>query len=158
MSEAHKSELHRIAKQLQRTFQGRAFHGPSVEEALEGVTAKMAGARSPGGAHNIWQIVLHMTFWQDTARRWLQGDTRRPEPDEDWAEVTDKSEGEWRKALWNLRRSNELLRDEIMALDESRLMDPMFDGMVRVDTVLRGIIQHNVYHSGQISLLKKVKS
>ena len=152
------SELHRIVKQLQRTFQGRAFHGPSVEEALEGVTAKMAGARSPGGAHNIWQIVLHTTFWQDTARRWLQGDTQRPGPGEDWTQVTDKSEGEWRKALWNLRRSNELLRDETMALDESRLQEPMFEGMVRVDTVLRGIIQHNVYHSGQISPLKKLKS
>lgn len=158
MTEPHINELHRIVKQLQRTFQGKAFHGPSVEEALEGVTAKMAGARTPGGAHNIWQIVLHMTFWQDTARRWLQGDTRLPDPDEDWPAVGDRGDGAWRKALWNLRRSNELLRDEIMAIDEARLQEPMFEGMVRVDTALRGIIQHNVYHSGQISLLKKVKS
>lgn len=152
------SEVHRIAKQLQRTFQGRAFHGPAVEEALEGVTAKMAGAKSPGGAHSIWQIVLHMTFWQDTARRWLQGVHRRPEPGEDWTEVTNKSEGEWRKALWNLRRSYELLRDEAMLLDEARLQEPMFEGMSRVEVVLHGIIQHNIYHTGQISLLKKVQS
>ena len=134
------SEVHQIAKQLQRTFQGRAFHGPAVEEALEGVTAKLAAARSPGGAHNIWQIVRHMTFWQDTARRWLKGDYRRPGPNEDWQEITDTSEGEWRKELWNLRRSNELLRDEVMLLDESRLEDPMFDGMVKVGVVLHGIV------------------
>lgn len=152
------SEVHRIAKQLQRTFQGRAFHGPAVEEALEGVTAKMAAARSPGGAHNIWQIVRHITFWQDTARRWLQGDHRRPGPGDDWADVIDKSEGEWRKTLWNLRRSNELLRDEAMLLDEARLQEPMFEGMIRVEVVLHGIIQHNIYHAGQISLLKKIQS
>jgi DinB superfamily len=152
------SEVHKIVKQLQRTFQGRAFHGPAVDEALEGVTAKMAAARSPGGAHNIWQIVEHMTFWQDTARRWLQGDRTRPEPGTDWKPVEDKSDGAWRKALWNLDRSNELLRDEVMLLDESRIEEPIFDGFAKTEVVLRGIVQHNVYHAGQISLLKKMQS
>jgi len=152
------SEVHRIVKQLQRTFQGRAFHGPAVEEVLEGVTAKMASARSPGGAHNIWQIVLHMTYWQDTARRWLQGDTRRPRPGEDWTTPQDTSEGAWGRAIADLSHANELLRDEVMLLDEPRLEEPIFEGMVRVETVLRGIVQHNVYHSGQISLLKKMQS
>ncbi len=152
------SEVHRIAKQLQRTFQGRAFHGPAVEEALEGVTAKMAAARSPGGAHSIWQIVLHVTFWQDTVRRWMQGNTERPGPDEDWPEIAEKTEGEWKKTLWNLRRSYELLREEIMVLDESRLDEPLFEGMSKVYVALHGIIQHNIYHAGQISLLKKIQS
>jgi uncharacterized damage-inducible protein DinB len=151
------SEVHRIVKQLQRTFQGRAFHGPAVEEALEGVTAKMAAAKSPSGCHNIWQIVEHMTFWQDTARRWLQGDTRRPAPDEDWTTLEDKSDGAWRKTLWNLERSNELLIDQVMLLEESRLEQPIFEGMSRVEVVLHGIVQHNIYHAGQISLLKKMQ-
>jgi ABC-type sulfate/molybdate transport systems ATPase subunit len=82
-------EVHRIAKQLQRTFQGRAFHGPAVEELLEGMTAKTAATRVTGVSHTIWQIVLHMTYWQDTARGWLQGSTRRPSPGEGggWPEV-----------------------------------------------------------------------
>jgi hypothetical protein len=152
------SEVHRIAKQLQRTFQGRAFHGPSVEEALDGVTLKIAKARSPNGAHNIWQIVLHMTFWQDTARKWLKGNTKRPGPDEDWPKIKEKTAGEWKKAQWNLKRSYELLRDEIMALDESRLEEPLFENMSKVYVALHGIIQHNIYHAGQISLLKKIHS
>jgi uncharacterized damage-inducible protein DinB len=149
------SEIHRIAKQLQRTFQGRAFHGPAVEEALEGVTARMAAAHPPRVTHSIWEIVRHMTFWQDTARRWLQGDTRRPDPDEDWPEVTDISEGAWKATLAELRRSNSELRDAVLLLDESRLEQPLFEQMLKAETVLHGIIQHNIYHTGQIALLKK---
>lgn len=150
------SEVHRIAKQLQRTFQGRSFHGPAVDEALEGVTAKIAAARSPAGAHSIWQIVRHITFWQDTACRWLKGDTRRPEPDEDWETIKDKSEAAWQHALAALRHSNAQLRDEVMTLDEARLEQPLFEGMTKVYVALHGIIQHNIYHAGQISLLKKI--
>ncbi len=150
------SEVHRIAKELQRTFRGRAFHGPAIEEALEGVSAKTAAKRSPAGAHSIWQIVLHVTFWQDTACRWLKGDTHRPGPDEDWPEVGEKSEAAWQQALADLRRSNEHLRDEMMLLDEHRLEDPIFEGMSKVYVAVHGIIQHNIYHAGQISLLKKI--
>jgi uncharacterized damage-inducible protein DinB len=152
------SEVHRIAKQLQRTFQGRAFHGPAVEEALDGVTAKMASARSPGGAHNIWQIVLHITVWQETLRRWLQGDLHRPSDAEDWPKLTDKSEAAWAEAKKRLRQSNDALRDVAMTLDESRLEQPLGDGMSKVYVALHGIIQHNIYHAGQISMLKKMKS
>ena len=151
------SEVHRIAKQLQRTFQGRAFHGPAVEEALAGVTAKVAAAPSPSGGHSIWQLVQHMTFWQDTVRRWLQGDHKRPAPDEDWLKIKDKSEAAWQEALRALRKSNDLLRDEVMVLDESRLEEPIFEGMSKVYVALHGIIQHNTYHSGQISLLKNIR-
>jgi uncharacterized damage-inducible protein DinB len=152
------SEVHRIAKQLQRTFQGRAFHGPTIEEALEGISAKTAAAKTPGGAHNIWQIVLHVTFWQDTVRRWLQGEAVRPGPGDDWPEVRDKSEAAWQLALRDLRRSNEQLRDEAMLLDEARLEEPIFEGMSKVYVAVHGILQHNIYHAGQVSLLKKINS
>jgi uncharacterized damage-inducible protein DinB len=152
------SEVHRIAKQLQRTFQGRAFHGPAVEEALDGVNAKMAAARVRGSTHSIWQIVKHMTFWQDTARDWLKGSTRRPAPGEDWSQITDKSEAAWQQARKDLRRAYDQLRDEVLLLDEKHLEEPIFEAMSKVEVVLHGIIQHNIYHAGQISLLKKMQS
>jgi len=150
------SEVHRIAKQLQRTFQGRAFHGPAVEEALQGVSAKTAAAMSPAGIHSIWQIVEHVAFWQDTACGWLQGKTNRPEGGEDWPPINDTSELAWQGALAHLRGSNNRLRDEVMILDEARLEEPIFEGMSKVYVVLHGIIQHNIYHAGQIAILKKL--
>lgn len=151
------SEVHRIAKQLHRTFQGRAFHGPAVNEALYGVPAKAAAAPSPTGGHSIWQLVHHMTFWQDTVRRWLEGDQRRPGPGEDWPPIKDSSDAAWQEALRALRKSNEDLRDVVMTLDESRLEEPIADGMSKVYVALHGIIQHNIYHTGQIALLKNIR-
>jgi hypothetical protein len=151
------SEVHRMAKQLQRTFQGRAFHGPAVEEALAGVTAKGAASRSSGTAHSIWEIVEHITFWQDTVRRWLQGDSRRPADLEDWPAIRDTSEAAWQDTLRRARKANDELRDVVMALDESRLDEPMLEGMPKVYVALYGIVQHNTYHAGQISLLKKLQ-
>jgi uncharacterized damage-inducible protein DinB len=150
------SEVHRMAKQLQRTFQGRAFHGPAVEEALAGVTAKAAASRSSGTAHSIWQIVEHITVWQDAVRRWLQGDPRRPADAEDWPVIQDTSEAAWQDTLRRARKANDELRDVVMALDESRLDEPMLEGMPKVYVALYGIVQHNTYHAGQISLLKKL--
>lgn len=150
------SEVHRIVKQLQRTFRGRAFHGPAVEEALEGVTSDVARAASPGGAHNIWQIVEHVIFWQDTATGWLKGKKNRPSPNEDWPAVAGKDEKAWQQTLQRLRTSNDHLRDEVMVLEESRLEEPVFEGLSKVYVMLHGIIQHNIYHAGQISLLKKI--
>jgi len=67
------SETERIAKQLERTFTGPAWHGPAVEEVLAGVTADVAARPSPGGVHSVWQIVDHMWYWSDVVRRWIAG-------------------------------------------------------------------------------------
>ena len=150
------SEVHRVAKQFQRTFVGRSFHGPALEEALAGVDAQLAAAQSPNGAHSIWQIVLHLTFWQDTIRRWLQGEGVRPGPGDDWPEVRQTNDETWQDAMQDLERAHDQLRDEIMLLDESRLEEPIIEGMSKTYVALHGIIQHNIYHAGQIALLKKI--
>ncbi len=152
------SEIHRMAKQLQRTYQGRAFHGPAVEEAVAGVSAKTAASRSTGAAHSIWQIVEHITVWQEAVSRWLRGDPRRPTDAEDWPTIKDTSEAAWQDTLRRAHKANDDLRDVVMALDESRLDEPMLEGMPKVYVALYGIVQHNTYHAGQISLLKKLQS
>jgi hypothetical protein len=149
-------ETERIAKQIEKTFKGRAWHGPAVEEALQGVDAKVAAAPSPGGAHNIWQIVEHMIIWQDAVGRWLAGDTSRPKDEESWPPIPDTSEQAWQAALARLRRSHEFLATQVARLDDARLDQRVFEGMPSVYVTLHGIIQHNLYHAGQIAILKKI--
>ena len=102
--------------------------------------------------------VKEVTDELETLRRWLQGDLHRPSNEEDWPKLTDKSEAAWAEAKKRLRQSNDALRDVAMTLDESRLEQPLGDGMSKVYVALHGIIQHNIYHAGQISMLKKMKS
>jgi len=149
-------EVERITKQLRRTFEGRAWHGPAVQEALSGVTAEMACAPSPGGAHNIWQIVLHMTTWKAAVHRWLCGDPVRPAEPADWPPIADTSEAAWKTTLDQLRAAHDNLQAEVSRLPDSRLDEPIVAGMPSAHTTLHGIIQHDLYHTGQISMLKKM--
>ena len=149
------SEISRIAKQLEKTFTGRAWHGPAVEEALKDVTAEVAAAPSPGGDHSIWQIVEHMAFWESAVCRWLAGDRYRPKDEESWSTVSDSSESAWQATLERLRKGHQALQAEVAKLDDSRLVEKIFDDMPSVYAILHGIAQHNIYHTGQIAILKK---
>ncbi len=152
------SEMQRIAKQLEKTFTGPAWHGPAVEQVLDGVTAEVAARPSPAGIHSIWQIVEHMAFWENAVRTWLAGDLTRPPDEASWSTVSDASGGAWRATLQRLREGHGALVTNVAALDDARLGDRLFDDMPSLYAVLHGVVQHNLYHAGQIAILKKLSS
>ena len=64
-------EIERILDQLKRAFEGSAWHGPSVHEALEGITAEQAHPRTLQNAHSIWELAHHIAVWENAVRRRL---------------------------------------------------------------------------------------
>ena len=155
MTETVKSEAARIAEQLTRAYEGGAWHGPAVREVLAGVTAEAAAARPIPGAHSIWEIVQHITVWEDVVRRRLEGETVNPTDAEDWPRVTDTGAAAWSATLARLERGNRALRDTVARLDD-RLLDQPPAGSKSLRYVLaHGAVQHDLYHAGQIALLKK---
>ena len=68
------TEIPRIADQLNRAFEGEAWHGPAVMDILEGITPQQAAARPFNGTHSIWDIVLHIAAWERACRRRLGGE------------------------------------------------------------------------------------
>jgi uncharacterized damage-inducible protein DinB len=152
------TEPERMATQLRRAFEGEAWHGPSVLEALEGVDAARAAARPIAAAHSIWEIVQHLTTWDDVVRRRLQGENVPSDAVEDWQEVGDASESRWRECLARLRRGNETLQATVAALGPASLDVPAVPGGSTRYVLTHGQIQHLLYHAGQIVLLKKASS
>ena len=153
------SEVQRILDQLERACEGNAWHGPSVRELLKGISARQAAAKSVPAGHSIWEIVLHMAAWQDVVRRRLAGETIIDLPPElDWPLVADTSEATWRQAVENLTQSKQQLREAISQLDDHRLSDLVPGKDYSVYVLLHGVIQHNLYHAGQIAVLKKLPS
>ena len=153
------SEIQRIEDQLRRAFEGNAWHGPAVRELLADVTAAKAAGRPIPSAHSIWEIALHMATWERVVRRRLQGETVVNLPaEQDWPPVRDSSEAAWHQAVRDLEQANHDLRAAIAQLTEARLADmaPGKDHSVYV--MLHGIIQHDLYHAGQIAVLKKAQS
>jgi uncharacterized damage-inducible protein DinB len=152
------TEAERIADQFHRAFAGPSWHGDSVYEILQGITAKQAAARPIPNAHTIWEILLHMIAWGQVVKNRIEGKREDLPEGDDWPAVKDTSEEAWRKAQDQLKGMCRAMRHSVIDLDDMRLFDfaPGCDYDIYV--MLHGLIQHCIYHAGQIALLKKLTS
>jgi uncharacterized damage-inducible protein DinB len=151
------TEIDRIRDQLKRAYEGGAWHGPSVKEVLNGVTAEQAHSRPLENGHTIYELVRHIAVWEDVGRRRLEGDPAEIpiSSPEDWPPVDDPSEAGWEQAKKALERGHQALVSAISRVPESRLDEPIMEGKSSVYVTLHGVIQHDLYHAGQIAILKK---
>ncbi len=153
------SEVDRIRNQFERAFNGGAWHGPSVRELLNGVTADQAAAHPIPGAHSIWELTLHIAAWEDACRRRLEGDPAQLSDDENFPPITDTSEAAWEEAKRKLLKLHNQLLVAITATEDARLDQPIIDSAETtfnsVYVTLHGGVQHSLYHAGQIAVLKK---
>lgn len=152
------SEIDSIDDQLRRAFEGDAWHGPAVRALLTEVTAARAAARPLRGVHSIWEIVRHISTWKKVVRRRLQGVViGELLAAEDWPVVQDMDEEAWSKTLQELEQEHRALRDTIARLDDGCLAEIVPGKNYSVYVMLHGVIQHDLYHAGQIALLKKTQ-
>ena len=148
-------ERDRILDQLTRAFEGEAWHGPSVLEVLEGVTYQRALKKPIPGAHSIWELVLHMTAWEDVVRRRLLGEKPELTDEENWPRIKDRGKAAWGRALEGLRAGHMKLRDTVAGISDEQLdVSPTGKYSTRYQ-LMHGILQHDLYHAGQIAILKK---
>jgi len=149
------NEIERLQDQLRRSYDGEAWHGPPLRELLEDVDAETAAVRPIAGGHTIWELVLHITAWQDAARRRLEGDPAHLSDQEDWPPVLAMGEDAWRDTLTALEVTRSRLVDAVDGLTEAELFLPVIEQSYSVYGLLHGVVQHDLYHAGQIALLKK---
>lgn len=149
------TQAHRLAEQLQLAVAGSAWHGPSVLELLEGVSAVDAASHPVAGAHSIWELLLHIRSDYDLALRLLAGDDTPLSASEAWPPCPDPSDAGWRRAVTDFARASERLQQAMRGFPDERLHDPLLDGEPdSAFVVFCGVTQHNLYHAGQIALLK----
>jgi uncharacterized damage-inducible protein DinB len=149
------NEIGRITDQLQRAFKGDAWHGPSVLNALRDVSADGAYKKPIKGAHNIWEIVLHISAWHQAVTQRLEGYVVSLNKEEDWPAIEGSDENAWRSALKLLNESYENLLKKTSSLSDPDLDKAAPGRNHSVYFMLHGIIQHDLYHAGQIAILKK---
>ena len=153
------TETHRINSQLKRAQEGQAWHGPSLRDLLEGVTAEQAAAKPIPNAHSVWELVNHIIAWEQIARKRLEGAEEIAIPDDvNFPPVTDASEAAWQATMQSLEASHRGLRDGIKKIDDVRLEEITPGTSYSNYVLLHGVIQHDLYHAGQIALLKKAMS
>jgi uncharacterized damage-inducible protein DinB len=150
------NECERIADQLRRSMDGDAWHGPALRELLKDVPPATAARKPARSAHSIWEILLHVTAWTDAVRRRLLGDPSRLTPEEDWPAVGNPTAAAWIAARDRLEQAHRRLLEEIANVPLDRLDQPIVPGASSVYVTLHGLVQHHLYHAGQIALLKKI--
>lgn len=156
------NESERIAEELSQGYDGTPWHGASLAEILEPVDAMIAAARPISHAHTIWELVLHLTGWTVEVTSRLEGNPSGIPPEGDWPGMPPPTPAAWQHARDRLREARLDLGAAIRALPPEKLDEivgpsPMEEASVQFTfrTMLHGVAQHDSYHAGQISLLRK---
>ena len=151
------SECQRIADQLRQAFVGDPWLGPSLRFVLNRVTAEQASGRLTPGTHTIWELVTHIDFYLTRAAKAIRGEAMPwlAGAYADWPEIVEIHEDAWPTAVAELFEHAEDLAAEIAAMDDSRLSETVPGREYNFYYLLHGVLQHSVYHGGQITLLSR---
>jgi uncharacterized damage-inducible protein DinB len=149
-----------LLRQMDEAFNARSWHGTNLRGSLRGLTDAAASWRPAAGRHNIWEVALHAAYWKYAVRRRLTGLTRGSFPlrGSNWfpsdgtPEV--RSFGEAVKILENEHR---LLRQAVAGLREADLGKRPASSSNSNLKLLTGIIAHDLYHAGQVQILKRLQ-
>ena|SRR5579859_8307994 len=149
------SEASGIADQLRRAFDGDAWHGPSLMELLEDVNAATAAAKPLKNVHSIWELLLHIAAWDGAGLVRLSGKVCQLTGTKNFPSVPKPSEAAWKQAVEEAKRTHDQLVETVAGLDDARLRDRVPGKRYNFYHMLHGIAQHELYHAGQIAILKK---
>ena len=144
---------------VDEAYNRAAWHGPNLRGSVRGVTARQAAQRPGRGRHNIWEIVVHAAYWKYVVRRRLAGEKRGSFvlAGSNWfVRPVDQSEAAWRADLAVLETEHRKLREFISTLPPEELDHSARGSRTSPLRLITGNAFHDVYHAGQIQLLKKL--
>lgn len=149
------TEGNRIAEQLRRMMFGAAWHGPSVLEALDGVSTKAAAAHPIPGAHSVWELIAHIDVTQKLILARLRGEAPEMTDADFFPPVTDTSDKALKDAVSRLKAQEEELIGAASRMTDEQLTANIPGGATAYEN-FHGHAQHNAFHAGQIRLLRKL--
>jgi uncharacterized damage-inducible protein DinB len=149
------SEINRILDQMDRAYSGEAWHGPDLGQLLGGVSAEDASKHPVLGAHSIWELVNHIAAWNTIVHQKSIGEPAEVTGEIDWPPVWEANDIAWKRALENLAESRTRLRNYVKTLRDDQLDEPIVRENYSRYVLLHGLVQHDLYHAGQIAVLKK---
>ena len=140
-------------------FDRRSWHGTNLRGALRGLPVARAVWRPGRERHNIWEIVTHAAYWKYAVRRRLTGEKRGgfALPGSDFFPAPKRgTQTAWRDNVALLTSEHRLLRAVVAGLEDRDLAHPVGRGQDTIGGLVRGIAAHDLYHAGQIQLIKRM--
>ena len=141
-----------LLSNLDAAYSRKGWHGTNLLGSLRGLKVKDVYRRPAPGRHNIWELVAHAAYWKYAARRRLTDGKRGSFSlkGSNWIAASKEDEAAWREVLNVLASEHQLLRDAIAAQPGSVLRDP------KKLRLIYGVAAHDVYHTAQIQLTKRL--
>ena len=142
---------------LDEAFNQRSWHGTNLRGSLRGLSFHQAAWRPAPGRHNIWEIAVHAAYWKYAVRRRITGEKRGSFPlkGSNWfPRPVELSASAWKNDIALLEHEHQALRAAVAVLKARSA----FHGK-RWEQILwgiRGVAAHDLYHAGQIQLLKRL--
>ena len=144
---------------IDQAFDKKSWHGPNLRGSLRGMSVALAAWRPAANRHSIAEIAVHAAYWKYTVRRRLLGEKRGSFhlKGSNWfARPNVFSEEAWKADVALLDETHRSLRAAVAGLKPAELHRKSAGGTVSSLHVITGIAAHDVYHAGQIQLLKRM--
>jgi hypothetical protein len=157
-SRARSADLAQLLFLIDTAYDHVSWHGPNLRGSLRGVTPRQAAWRPAAGRHNIWELAVHAAYWKYVAWRRLTGAKRGSFPIDgsNWLTRDGGGTADWRRDLLLLEDTHRTLRAAVGELDPRLLDRRPPKGTATTRALVTGVAAHDLYHAGQIQLLKRL--
>ena len=144
---------------IDQGFDRQSWHGPNLRGSIRGVTPRQAVWRPQTQRHNIWEHVLHAAYWKYTVRRRILGEKRGSFAikGSNWIKPQETTAASWRRDVQLLVETHESMRAAIADVPQAQLPKRLPGAKVSYFFLISGVAAHDVYHAGQIQLLKRLQ-
>lgn len=156
----NRAEIHQLLQIIEESFDKHAWHGTNLRGSIRGLTVEQASWRPSPARHNIWEVLVHCAYWKYIVRRRILGEKKGSFPlnGSNWFErPTERMEKAWREDIQLLEDTHQRLRNAIAGLKSSDLKKKPFGSKWTNRQTISGIASHDLYHTGQIQLLKRLQ-
>jgi hypothetical protein len=155
------SEVEALLAQVDEAFDRKSWHGTNLRGSLRQVSATQAAWRPARGRHNIWELTLHAAYWKYAVRRRLSGETTRggfPLRGSNWFARPDGAvrDQDWQSDVTLLVAEHRRLRAAILEFDQAQLHEKTPRSKYTAAAMIRGVAAHDLYHAGQIQIVKRL--
>lgn len=144
---------------IEKAYDKKSWHGTNLRGSIRGLTIKQLTWRPGKNRHNAWEIALHAAYWKYATYRRLTGSEKGsfPRTPSDWPAMPKKPDlRSWKADLALLQKYHKLLIEAVRDFPQAKLDKRMPKSDLLYKQIIYGIASHDLYHAGQIQLLKRL--
>lgn len=153
------TEIQLLLDIIDQAYDHMAWHGTNLRGSIRGLTSQDAAWRPGPDRHNVWEVVVHAAYWKYIVRRRLLGEKRGSFPlkGSNWfpRPGEDSSDHSWKNDIVLLEETHTSMREAVASFPPTKLTSKPPGSKMSNIRMIYGIASHDLYHAGQIQLLKR---